>query len=178
LTQSGHLVANFLATPTPAISGELVEAYSVSGLIDALQALTTGIADSVHWRQLPSPRPATFDLELQRPTEEGTHDNQSSEKAKASESKLDRYSFYYIGSNQDFEAEQQRSTDAYFILIVVPLYISFMGKEQSRPDNTSNYNEDAEKFDAYPNQVDQVAYGWFKGIFHFRCSFFGQRLNY
>jgi hypothetical protein len=58
--------------------------------------------------------------------QEGSHNNQPSEKAEASESKLDRYSFYYIGCNQDFEAEQQRSTDAYFILIVMPLHISLM----------------------------------------------------
>jgi len=48
--------------------------------------------------------------------QEGSHNNQPSEKAEASESKLDRYSFYYVGRNQRFEAEQQRSTDAYFYI--------------------------------------------------------------
>jgi hypothetical protein len=32
--------------------------------------------------------------------QEGSHNNQPSEKAEASESKLDRYSFYYVGRNQ------------------------------------------------------------------------------
>jgi hypothetical protein len=44
--------------------------------------------------------------------------------------------------------------------------MALMRKEQSRPDDTSDYNEDAENFDAYTNQMDQVAYGWFEGIFH------------
>jgi hypothetical protein len=131
-----------------------------------VSASIPGVADNIHRQKLPSPGPATFDLKHQCPTQEGSHDNQSSEKAEATESKLDRYSFYYVGSNQDFEAQQQRSTYAYFILIEMPLHISLMRKEQSRPYNTSNYNEDAENFDAYSNQMDQVAYGRLEAIFH------------
>ena len=88
------------------------------------------------------------------------------EKAKASESKLDRYGFHYIGSDQDFEAKQQRSTDTYFILIVMPLCLSSACKKKSRPDDTSDYNKDAENFDANTNEMDQVAYGRLEGIFH------------
>jgi hypothetical protein len=71
----------------------------------------------VHW--LPPPGPATFDLKHQRPTQEGAHQDQSGEKAEAVESNLDRNGFHYVGCNQDFEAEQQRSTDPNFVLIVM-----------------------------------------------------------
>jgi len=56
--------------------------------------------------------------------------------------------FHYVGSDQDFEAKQQRSTDPYFILIVMPLYLSSTCKKKSRPADTSAYNEDAENLDA------------------------------
>ena len=108
----------------------------------------------VHWQELPSPRPATFDLKHQRPTKEGSYHNQSGEKTEARESELDCYGFHYVSSNQDFEAKQQRSTNPYFILIVMSLYISLMCKDKSRPDDTSNYNEDAENLDADANQMD------------------------
>jgi hypothetical protein len=90
----------------------------------------------------------------QRPTKEGSYHNQPGEKTEARESELDRYGFHYVSSNQDFEAKQQRSTNPYFILIVMPLYISSMYKDKSRPDDTSNYDEDAKNFDADANQMD------------------------
>ena len=118
------------------------------------------------WRVISSPRPTPLDLKHQRPTQESSYQNQPGEKAKASESKLDRYGFHYIGSDQDFEAKQQRSTDTYFILIVMPLCLSSACKKKSRPDDTSDYNKDAENFDANTNEMDQVAYGRLEGIFH------------
>jgi hypothetical protein len=36
----------------------------------------------------------------------------------------------------------------------MPLYISSMYKDKSRPDDTSNYDEDAKNFDADANQMD------------------------
>src|SRR5262249_39731190 len=53
-----------------------------------------------------------------------------------------------------------------FILIIIALDISLLGKEQSRPDDTGKDDEDAEDFDAYSNQMDQIAYAWFEGIFY------------
>jgi hypothetical protein len=41
-----------------------------------------------------------------------------------------------------------------------------MRKQQSRPDDTSDYDEDAENFDADTNQMDQMAYGRFEAIVH------------
>jgi hypothetical protein len=117
------------------------------------RAINRVVAD-IHWQELPSPRPATFDLKYQRPTKEGSYHNQPGEKTEARESELDRYGFHYVSSNQNFEAKQQRSTNPYFILIVMPLYIPSMCKDKSRPDDTSNYNEDAENFDADANQMD------------------------
>ena len=73
----------------------------------------------------------------------------------------------------DFETEQQRSTDPYFVLIVMPLNVSLTRNQNSRPDDTGNYNEDAENFDADTKQMDQVAYGRFEGIFHPRAQSFG-----
>ena len=72
----------------------------------AARHVFTSALSHVHW--LPPPGPATFDLKHQRPTQEGAYQDQSGEKAEAGESNLDRYGFYYVGSNQDFEAEQQR----------------------------------------------------------------------
>jgi hypothetical protein len=115
-------------------------------------AISGAVADV--WQELPSPRPATFDLKHQRPTKEGSYHNQPGEKTEARESELDCYGFHYVSGNQDFEAQQQRSTNPYFILIVMPLYISLMCKDKSRPDDTSNYNEDAENLDADANQMD------------------------
>jgi len=36
----------------------------------------------------------------------------------------------------------------------MPLYLSAMCKVKSRPDDTRNYNKDAENFDADTNQMD------------------------
>jgi hypothetical protein len=133
--------------------------------VDALRHAINGIPDNVH-RQVPSPGPSTFNLKHQRPTQQGSHHNQPGEKAKAGEGKLDRYGFHYVSSDQNFEAEQQRSTNPYFVLIVMPLYLSSTCKKKSRPDDTGDYNEDAENFDADTHQMDQVTYGWFEGVFH------------
>jgi hypothetical protein len=122
--------------------------------------------ENVYWQGLPSPRPATLDLKHQRPTQEGSYQNQSGEKAEASVSKLDGDGFYYVGSNQDFEAQQQRSAYPYLILIVVALHILSTCEKKSRPHDTSDYNEHPENLDTNTNQVDHVAYGRFEGIFH------------
>ena len=73
--------------------------------------------------------------------------------------------FTMSARNQDFEAQQQRSTNPYLILIVMPLDVSSTGKENGRPDDTGDYNEDAENFDANTNQMDQIAYGRFEAVF-------------
>src|SRR5262249_2541280 len=61
---------------------------------------------------------------------------------------------FTMSAQPGFRGQAQRSTNPYFILVVMPLYISLMCKDKSRPDDTSNYNEDAENLDADANQMD------------------------
>jgi len=48
-------------------------------LLDAIWS----VVENVYWRRLPSPRPATLNLKHQRPTQEGSYQNQSGEEAEA-----------------------------------------------------------------------------------------------
>ena len=108
---------------------------------------SSGIDSDSHRRGLPPPRPATLDFEHQRPAQESAHQYQPSKEAEARKSKVDRYGLYNIRSNQHFEAEQQRSADAYSVLIVMmrrsPTDITI-----SRPGDACDKNEHTENLDA------------------------------
>jgi hypothetical protein len=110
--------------------------------------------------------PTTLNLEYQRPTQEGSHQNQSGEKAEAGVGKLDGDGFDDVGSNQNFETQQQRLAYPYLILIIMALYISSTREKKRRPHDPGDYNKHAKDYDANTNQMDHVAYGRFEGIFH------------
>ena len=122
----------------------------------------SGINSDGQRRELPPPRPVALDFEHQRPAQEGAHQYQPSKEAEARKSKVDRYGLYNIRSNQHFEAEQQRSADAYSVLIVMmcrsPTDITI-----SRPGDACDKNEHTENLDAGTDEPDPVASGGFKG---------------
>ena len=82
--------------------------------------------------------------------------NKSSQKTQARKSKLDRYRLHDISSDQYFEAQQQGTTDAYLVLIVMGRLRTPMYTAVSRPDDTGDDNEDTEKFDADADKMDPV----------------------
>src|SRR6516165_768989 len=81
--------------------------------------------------------------------------------AEARKSKVDRYGLYNVRSNQHFEAEQQRSADAYSVLIVM-LCRSPTDITISRPGDACDKNEHTENLDAGTDETDPVASGGFE----------------
>jgi len=122
---------------------------------------SSGIDSDSHRRGLPPPRPATLDFEHQRPAQESAHQYQPSKEAEARKSKVDRYGLYNVRSNQHFEAEQQRSADAYSVLIVM-LCRSPTDITISRPGDACDKNEHTENLDAGTDETDPVASGGFE----------------
>jgi hypothetical protein len=68
-----------------------------------------------------------------------------------------------ISGNQDFETQQQRSANAYSILIIMPILPTSMYIEKSRPYDAGYDNEHTESLDTGTNKTDPVAYGGFEG---------------
>src|SRR3954452_7302707 len=62
------------------------------------------------WLALPGPAP--LDLQRERPAEESANQHQAGEQTQAEEGQLMRDRLYDVGRDKDFQAQQQRSTDA------------------------------------------------------------------
>ena len=117
-----------------------------------------------HRQKLPLPRPATLNLKHQCPAQEGANHDQSGKEAEAGKGHLDRNRLGDVGGDQDFEAKQQRSADVNLVSIVQSLVDAPTCGMIGRPDNAGDNNEDAEKFDAGPDEPNYVAYGTFEAF--------------
>src|SRR5262249_38291174 len=81
----------------------------------ALKSIAGCYASSVsgidHGRGLALPRPSAFDLQHQRPAQEGAHQHQAGEQCQALKIQFECDGLDDIGSDQHFEPEQQRAAD-------------------------------------------------------------------
>jgi hypothetical protein len=69
---------------------------------------------------------------------------------------------FMISAATSFEAKEQRSSDADFVVIVTPLLCTSIYIEAHRPDDAGNDYEDSENFDASTNKGNPVACGPFE----------------